>query len=178
MTHLSRVFWGGVGGLLLLLTAPAPAQIVTYQDGLKPTEQESQLDAQVQTCLDPAIWPEDFSFSEWSARLHYFSRKMIQRLSSEYASAIASQKSKVLALRALSATCPALAPVVKELGLMQRLYETKIVYESGQVSTGLFEDEEVNAKMDKGDVEELLKLLEKIHEKAGISRRIIRWQEE
>jgi hypothetical protein len=66
--------------------------------------------------------------------------------------------------------------VKKEIEDIYTIYDKKIVYQEEEANTDLFEDEEIQAKMDKGDAEDLLKKLEKLQKKLEITRYIIRIQ--
>lgn len=150
---------------------------VTYDAKKKPTPSEKQLDGFIKECLTwEAKFDGKFEFSEWTAELQFYTRKVIQRLSAEFLSEIASQKEKVIALHALAETCPELTKVKTELADIRKIYENKIVYSKETVESDLFEDEQVQAKMDKGDAEDLLKKIEKLQKKLGITRYIIRIQ--
>lgn len=167
------LFWLASMGFFI---APSYAQ-VTYDSQKKPTQSEQQLDALIRECaLAQETFGDKFEFSEWTAQLQFYTRKVIQRLSAEFLSEIASQKKKVMALQALAETCPELSKVKTELADIKKIYENKIVYSKETVSGDLFEDEQVEAKMDKGDAEDLLKKIEKLQKKLAITRYIIRIQ--
>lgn len=150
---------------------------VMYDNKMQPTENEKALDQNIQACLeDSEVLSQKFEFSEWTAQLHFHTRKMVQRMSSEYVSAIAIQKKNVVAVYELANNCPELEKVKKEIEDIYTIYDKKIVYQEEEANTDLFEDEEIQAKMEKGDAEDLLKKLEKLQKKLEITRYIIRIQ--
>lgn len=159
---------------LILALGYSTAQ-VTYHSKQKPTAEEKSMDERIRSCTQDQLG-QHFEFSEWTARLHFHTRKMIQRLSAEYVSAIAAQKETVFTLHQLAAQCPELTEVQSEIESIYKIYDKHIIYETASTSTGLFDDEEVHAKMDKGDAEDLLKKLDKIQKKLNITRYITRIQ--
>jgi hypothetical protein len=162
--------------VLFGINAEAFAQKITYHPDKKPTKAEQSLDASLKACITENQLPEGFSISEWSALLHYYNYKMIQRLSSENANEIANQRKVVFALADMAQSCPPLQKVQKELTAIKKIYEKKISDESNEANSGMFEDDERKVKMDKGDAEDLIKYLDKIRESLQITRVITRIQ--
>ncbi len=170
LNHITLCLFLCLLGGLQLTTAQ-----VTYDTQNTPTAQEKVMDESIRACTEGELGA-NFELSEWTAQLHYHTRKMIQRLSSEYVSAIAAQKPKVIFLHQILAECPELAEIKAEIEGIHKIFDKKIIYQKESTSAGLFDDEEIQAKMDKGDAEDLLKKLEKIQKKLNITRYIIRIQ--
>jgi hypothetical protein len=163
--------------LILLFLGQTYAQKLTYHPENKPTKAETALDTQVKACTaEGANLPTDFSLADWSAILHYYNTKMIQRLSSENVDKIANERKTVEAISILSATCPALAKAKDEITAIKKIFDKKIMDESNEANTGVFDDDERKVKMEKGDAEDLLKQLEKFRKKLAITRVVIRIQ--
>lgn len=150
------------------------AQTYVYSKEAKPGKAEEALDVQVKPCLEGQEgFAKDFKFSEWTAALYYYNRKLIQRVSAEFAGDIAGFKPQLLKLAALSEDCEALKPVKKELGAIQDVFEgIKIEREENEES--LFGGESVKATMKKRDAEDIIKQLDKLRKKLGIESTIIR----
>ncbi len=150
---------------------------VTYHPDKPPQANEKALDQKVLDCAsDAKILGNQFSFSEWTAEIHFYSRKLLQRLSSEHVSPLAAVKEQVAYLYQLSESCEALQPAQNELKSLHKIYEEEITYEKATSSGGLFDDEEIEASMDTKDAENVVKYIEKLRKKLDISREIIRIQ--
>jgi hypothetical protein len=163
--------------IILLFFVQTNAQKLTYHPEHKPIKAETALDTEVRACTAEGVnLSTDFSISDWSALLHYYNTKMIQRLSSENVDKIANERKVVETLSALSATCPALAKAKDEIATIKKIFDKKIMDESNKANSGVFDDDERKVKMEKGDAEDLLKQLEKFRKKLGITRVVIRVQ--
>lgn len=151
---------------------------VMYHPNNKPTKKEKELDASIQTCItEDSSLDKKFSLAEWSATLHYYTRKLVQRLSSEHVGKIAAQKPAIKALYELLENCKALNSIKAELTSIYQIYEKQIIIEENAESTGVFEDTEVKAKIEKKDAENIVKKLEKLQKKLNITRRVVRIDE-
>ncbi|MDX2301494.1 MAG: hypothetical protein NW226_01785, partial [Microscillaceae bacterium] len=100
---------------------------VTYHPKNPPTSEEKILDSQVLTCVgETELFGKSFSFAEWTATLHYYTGKMLQRLSAEHVSKIAIEKKRVEALFALVQNCEALKSIAPEMEDIHKIYQEEI----------------------------------------------------
>lgn len=160
--------------ILHLVASLAIAQI-TYDAKNRPTKIEKELDTQIQTCLkENTILEQDFQFSDWTARLQFYAKKTVQRMSSEYVEQIAEEKKKVFELANLANSCEHLKKAKPELDALKKLFEKKI--KDGSEGADVFADGKGTGKasMHKDDAENIMKILDKLRKKMAITQVIIR----
>ncbi|TAE73178.1 MAG: hypothetical protein EAZ85_07740 [Bacteroidetes bacterium] len=154
----------------LILTAQT-----TYDAKNRPTKVEKELESQIQTCLkDNAVLEKDFQFADWTAKLQYYTKKTIQRMSSEYVGNIADEKKKAIELANLANSCEHLKKAKPELDALKKIFETKV--KDGSEGADVFADGKGTGKvsMKKEDAEAITKVLDKLRKKMAITQVIIR----
>lgn len=130
--------------------------------------QDEAVDQNIQACLKEAAQnlEEPFSMADWSAKMDFYLRKTIQRVSSEHTRSIGKLKEPTLMLAKLAETCESLKPLQKPFNSLVTLYEENV-----EITTveGVFGNQ-LEVKTDKKTVETMKKQVDKIRKTLGIEK--------
>lgn len=134
--------------------------------------QDETVDTEVKKCLAEdsdisKVLGKEFGFVRWQASLDFFTRKTIQRMSSEHTIEIARLRQESQALATLSESCNYLSKAKKDLKIIAELYE-KIEVKKEKNAFG--EEIITQAIATKKLIEKMKKSLDNIRKNYGIKQ--------